>query len=101
MIIDVHGNLKKFMNVMRLSLQRDIEHLYMELDTPSHVDLVTVYSDIQHVISMLRDIGMNVYEIEDFIKRDGGRMIKADENQIINNGYKTAMLYAVKRKQPH
>ncbi len=99
--IDVHGNWKKIINGMRLSLQRDIEHLYMELDTPSYVDLVTVYSDIQHVISMLRDIGMDVYEIRDFRKRDGGNIIAADENQIINNGYKTAMLYAVKRKQPH
>ncbi len=99
--IDVHGNWKKIINGMRLSLQRDIEHLYVELDTPSHVDLVTAHSDIRYVISMLRDIGMDVYEIRDFRKRDGGNIITADENQIINTGYKTAMLYAVKRKQPY
>ena len=45
----------------------------------------------------LQDVGMDVYEIKNFRKRDGGKMIKADAHQIVQSGNKWAMLYAVKR----
>jgi len=79
-------------------LQRDVEHLYLELDTPSK-DLSSHYADIQHVILMLRDAGMDVYEIQDFTKREGGKIVEADENRIARIGkIGDAMLYAVKRR---
>jgi hypothetical protein len=60
-------------------------------------DLSLLYTDIQHVILMLRDAGMDVDEIQDFTKRYGGKMLNADENRIAGSGDRAAMLYAVKR----
>ena len=98
MKIDVHGVWRKVVDGMRESLYRDIQHLYLDLDTPSGEDLAPYFPDIQYVLSMLRDIGMDVYEIQDYTKRYGGNMTEADENLITRNGKKTAMLYAVKRR---
>jgi FkbM family methyltransferase len=93
--IDVRGVWRKVVDGMRKSLYRDVEHLYIELDTTSK-NLCTQYEDIKHVISMLYDAGMDVYEIQDFTRREGGRMIKANED-LIAKKY-CAMLYGVKRR---
>ena len=95
--IDVHGVWRKVVDGMRESLHREVEHLYLEVDTPWG-NLSSEYRDIQHVILTLRDAGMDVYEVQDFRKRDGGKMIKADENRIAERGGSFAMLYAVKRR---
>jgi FkbM family methyltransferase len=95
--IDVHGVWRKVVDGMRESLHREVEHLYLEVDTPWG-DLSSEYRDIQHVILTLRDAGMDVYEVQDLMKRDGGKMIKADENRIAERGGMFAMLYAVKRR---
>jgi FkbM family methyltransferase len=95
--IDVHGVWRKVVDGMRESLHKDVEHLYLEVDAPWG-DLSSEYANIQHVILTLRDAGMDVYEVQDFMKRDGGKMIKADENQIAGKGGRFAMLYAAKRR---
>ncbi len=95
--IDVRSVWRKVVDGMKGSLQRDVKHLYLELDTPSG-DLSSQYEDVRYVVSMLRDIGMDVYEIENFRGRDGGRMIEADENKIARTNNREAMLYAVKRR---
>jgi len=95
--IDVRGVWRKVVDGMRESLQREVEHLYLELDTPPG-DLSSLHADIQHVVLLLRDAGMDVYEIQDFRKRDGGKMVKADEDQIARRDKCDTMLYAVKRR---
>jgi len=95
--IDVHGVWRKVVDGMRESLHKDVEHLYLEVDAPWG-DLSSEYADLQHVILTLRDACMEVYEVQDFMKRDGGKMIKADENRIAGKGGRFAMLYAVKRR---
>ena len=93
--IDVRSVWRKVVDGMKESLYREVKHLYLELDTPSN-DLSLQYADIQHVILMLRDAGMDVYEIQDFTKRDGGKMVEADENRIA--GRDIVMLYGVKKR---
>lgn len=95
--IDVRGVWRKVVDGMRESLRKDVEHLYLELDTPTW-DLAIYYEDIRHVIALLRDAGMNVYEITNFRKRDGSEIVKADEESIAYRGEVDAMLYAVKIK---
>lgn len=95
--IDVHGVWKKVVDGMRKSLHRDVEHLYLELDNPLG-DLSSWYVDIRHIILMLRDAGMSVYEIQDFRQRHGSKIVKAEDNWIARSGNKEAMLYAVKRR---
>jgi len=95
--IDVHGAWRKVVDGMRESLRREVEHLYLEMDTLLN-DLSSRYEDVKHVILMLRDAGMDVYEIQDFKKRNGGKMLSADENRIARKGNRLAMLYAVKRR---
>lgn len=98
--IDVHSVWGKVIDGMRESLRRDVEHLYLELDNISKA-LSSQYANIQHVIFMLRDVGMDVYEIQGFRKRDGGKMIKVDENWIARRQDTLSveiMLYAVKRR---
>ena len=97
--IDVHGVWRKVVDGMRESLRKDVKHLYLALDPPFN-DLSSLHTDIQHVILMLRDAGMDVYEILDFTKRDGGKIIKADKNRIsatASRGRPT-MLYAFKSR---
>ncbi len=95
--IDVHGVWRKVIDGMTASLRRDVEHLYLELDSLGD-DLSSKYEDIQHVILTLREAGMDVYEIQDYFKRTGGKMLQADVNRIARKGITLAMLYAVKRK---
>ena len=77
----MHGVWRKVVDGMRESLRKDVKHLYLALDPPFN-DLSSLHTDIQHVILMLRDAGMDLYEILDFTKRDGGKIIKADKNRI-------------------
>ena len=95
--IDVHGSWRKVVDGMTETLRKEVEHLYLEIDSPLTRKLSSRYTDIQHVILLLQDVGMDVYEIKNFRKRDGGKMIKADAHQIVQSGNKWAMLYAVKR----
>jgi len=95
--IDVHGVWRKVVDGMRESLRRDVEHLYLALDPPFN-DLSSLHADIHHVILMLRDAGMDVYEIQDSKKRDGGKMIKADDDWISGSIGRTTMLYAFKSR---
>jgi FkbM family methyltransferase len=92
--IDVRGSWRKVVDGMRKSLYRDVEHLYLEVDATSK-NLSTQHEDIKHVISILYEAGMDVYEIQDFTRREGGRMIKANEDLIANKF--SAMLYGIKR----
>ncbi|MFC2039441.1 FkbM family methyltransferase [Chloroflexota bacterium] len=95
--IDVHGAWRKVLDGMRRSLQKEVEHLYLELDTTS-VDLSSHCADIEHVILMLRDAGMDVYEIQGHGQRGSGKMTEAAENQIARIRYRQAWLYAVRRR---
>jgi FkbM family methyltransferase len=94
--IDVHGVWRKVIDGMRQSLYRDIEHLYLELDTASG-DIASQSADVEHVIGTIRNAGMNVYEIQHFTKRSYVELIKADEDRIASRTG-DVMLYAVKMK---
>jgi FkbM family methyltransferase len=94
--IDVHGVWRKVIDGMKESLYRDVKHLYLELDS-LFGGLSSQYADIQHVILILRDAGMDIYEIENFRRREGGRMIKTNELQLAEKH--EAMLYGVKRRR--
>lgn len=90
--IDVHGAWKKVIDGMKETLYRDVEHLYLELDT----NLQSPHSrneDIHHVISLLHDVGMDIYEIQNFDHRNGN-VIKIDENQVSRR--RRTMLYGCK-----
>jgi FkbM family methyltransferase len=93
--IDVRSVWRKVIDGMRKTLYRDVQHLYLELDTTTK-DLSSQYANIKHVISILHDAGMDVYEIEDFDKRAGGTMITANEDRIAN--LNCVMLYGVKKE---
>lgn len=92
--IDVHGVWKKVIDGMRETLYRDVEHLYLELDSNPQSPQ-SRHEDVHHVISVLRDAGMDLYEIEDFDRRDG-KVIGVDENQISRK--RRAMIYGFKVK---
>ena len=96
--IDVHGVWRKVIDGMRETLYRDVGHLYLELDVnpqgPS-----SRYEDVHHVISVLRDAGMDVYEIQNFDQRDGSKIIKVDESQVSRR--KRVMIYGFKTKRPN
>lgn len=95
--VDVRSVWRKVVDGMRESLSRDVEHLYLELDPPpASNDLSALCADVRHVISMMHDAGMDVYEIQNHRIRDGGQMVKADENRIC--AAHEAMLYGVKRR---
>jgi hypothetical protein len=95
--IDVRSVWRKVVDGMRESLSRDVEHLYLELDRPPDSnDLSPLCADVKHVVSMMRDVGMDVYEIQNHRMREGGQMVKADENRIC--AAHEAMLYGVKSR---
>ena len=95
--IDVRSVWRKVVDGMRETLSRDVEHLYLELDPPPASNgLSSLCADVQHVISMMHDAGMDVYEIQNHRTRDGGQMVKADENRIC--AANEAMLYGVKSR---
>ncbi len=95
--IDVHGAWRKVFDGMRESLRNDVEHLYMELDTPAD-GLSRQPEDVRHVIRTLRKIGMDVFEIQGFRGYNGSRIVPADEEQIAGRGALSTMLYATKRR---
>jgi hypothetical protein len=71
-----------------------VEHLYLEVDTNPQSPQ-SRYEDIHHVISVLRDAGMDLYELQEFDQRDG-KVIRLDEHQISRN--RRAMVYGFKVK---
>ena len=95
--VDVRSVWRKVVDGMRESLYRDVEHLYLALDkAPGKKDLSSQCADVQHVISMMHDAGMDVYEIQNSGSHHGGQMVKADENRICRAN--SAMLYGVKSR---
>jgi len=92
--IDVHGVWKKVIDGMRETLYRDVEHLYLELDANPQSPQ-SRYEDVHHVISVLRDAGMDLYELQEFDQHDG-KVIRLDEHQISRE--KRAMVYGFKVK---
>jgi len=95
--IDVHGVWRKVIEGMKSSIRKDVQHLYLELDT-LEANLNSQYEDIKYVIQLLKNMDMQVFEIDNFRSKDGGQIIQADEFNISRAGKMCAMLYAVKGK---
>ena len=98
--IDVHGVWRKVIEGMKSSILKDVQHLYLELDTLEG-NLNSQYEDITYVIQLLKNMDMHVFEIDHFRSKDGGQIIRADEFGISRASKRWAMLYAVKGKGPY
>jgi len=92
--IDVHGVWKKVVDGMKESLRKDIEHLYLEIDTHTW-DISNRYEDLLHVFSLLKEAGMNIYEIQNFKEFHKSNIVIADAKRIASHK-DDAILYAVK-----
>lgn len=98
--IDVNGVWRKVIEGMKSSILKDVQHLYLELDTLEE-NLNSQYEDIKYVIQLLKNMDMHVFEIDHFRSKDDGQVIQADEFGISRAGKRWAMLYAVKGKGPY